>query len=158
MGAAAGPAPAAIPNSFVGDLTLEVMLDAQGRPIPTPNGRAQWLGRPPPMSWIDAAGERITFAPDEPTDLGSIPQVAWSFGFSPDGEGVEAFAVHDQGYRTRGTHVVGGVCYRTRPEPYTRAEHDAMLLEGLRVCGVSLVRRRLIWAAVRLGGASSWGD
>lgn len=145
-------------SRFVGDLTLKVMLGPDDKPVSTGDGRVQWYGCPPPMSYIDKDGWRITFAPGEPTDLGSIPQVAWSFGFSPDGEGVEAFAIHDQGYRTKGTHVVSGVCYRTRPTPYTRSEHDDMLRDGLKLSGVGVLRRNLIWLAVRLGGAGGWGS
>jgi hypothetical protein len=150
--------PAVMGSRFEGDLTLRVLLGPNGKPIPTANGRAQWLGCPPAFSYVDKAGFRITFACGEPTDLGSTPQWSWSAGFSPDGQGVEAFTIHDQGYRTRGTHVVNGVTYRTRPEPYTRKEHDDMLLDGLKLCGVSIVRRNLIWAAVRVGGASAWGS
>lgn len=145
-------------SQFIGDLTLKVMLGPGDKPVPTTNGRVQWYGCPPPMAYIDPEGWRITFAPGEPTDLGSIPQFAWSLGFSPDGEGAEAFVIHDQGYKTKGTHVVNGATFRTRPTPYTRAEHDAMLLDGLKLCGVSVLRRSLIWAAVRIGGAGGWGS
>lgn len=144
-------------SRFIGDLTLKVMLDDAGKPIPTSDGRVQWIGVAPPLSYVDKHGYSITFAPGEPTDLGSIPQFAWSLGFSPDGQGAEAFATHDQLYKTKGTCLVNGVCYRTRPTPYTRAEADAILLDGLRLSGVGVVRRSLIWAAVRVGGAGGWG-
>lgn len=142
---------------FIGDLTLREMLGADGKPIPTKDGRAQWYGAPPPLVYVDRNGFFITFPVGEPTDLGSIPQDAWSLGFSPDGEGAEAYAIHDLLYRTSGTCLHNGKVYRTRPAPYTRAEADWILRDGLGLCGMSVVRRNLIYAAVRWGGADVWG-
>lgn len=145
-------------SRFEGDLTLKVIEDASGKPIPTDDGRAQWVACPPSIVYVQDDGSRITNPTGEPTDLGSVPQWAWSLGFSPDGQGVEAFVTHDLLYRTRGSCVVRGVCYRTRAKPYSRAEADAILRDGLRLCGVGLVRRNLIWAAVRAGGSEAWGS
>lgn len=144
-------------TQFVGDLTLKEMLGADGKPIPTKNGRAQWYGAPPPLVYIDRNGYSITFPTGEPTDLGSTPEDTWSLGFPPDGEGVEAYAIHDFLYRTKGTCVFNGVTYRTRPRPYSRAEADWILRDGLRLCGVQPVRRYLIYLAVRFGGHDAWG-
>jgi hypothetical protein len=140
-----------------GDLTIRLLKDAAGRPIPTVDGRAQWVAVPPSLTYVQDDGARITNPLGEPTDLGSVPQWAWSAGFSPDGQGVEGFVIHDLLYRTAGTCLVNGVAYRTRKAFYTRAEADAILRDALKLCGVGAVRRALIWVAVRIGGAMAWG-
>lgn len=143
---------------FEGNLTLTLLKDGAGHPVPTSNGRAQWTAAPPALVYVQDDGNRITNPSGEPTDLGSTPEWSWSWGFAPDGQGVEAYVTHDLLYRTAGTCFVKGVSYRTRAQPYTRAEADAILRDGLKLCGVSTVRRNLIWAAVRAGGSPDWGS
>lgn len=142
---------------FAGEVTLRVLEDARGRPVPTDDGRAQWVAVDPPLVYVQDDGFTITNPSGEPTDLGSIPQAAWSFGFSPEGVGVQGFIIHDLLYRTKGTCQVGGKVYRTRSAPYTRAEADAILRDCLKLSGVGVVRRNLIYAAVRVGGVNAWG-
>ncbi len=148
-------------SRFTGHLGLQLLEDERGRPILNGAGRCTWRGLPPPLVYDvgeEGSGEEITFAPGATTDLGSIPQVAWSFGFAPDGPGVKPFVIHDLLYRTAGTCVLNGIRYRTRAQPYTRKEADQILRKAMKVVGVPAWRRELIYAAVRLGGAGAWGQ
>lgn len=135
---------------FSGKLVLE---QSAGH---TSDGRSEWTQRDV-LVWADDDGSLITFGSGATTDLGSIPQFAWSFGFPPDGYGDRAYAIHDLLYRTQGTCEWTGFTWRTRAKPYNRAEADDILRRGLVVCGVPGWRARVIWAAVRLGGGRGWG-
>lgn len=146
-------------SGFTGHLGLQLIENADGDPLLTDDGRCQWAVAIP-LSYdvgAEGSGETITVPAGATTDLGSTPQISWSLGFSPDSAGAKAFVIHDLLYRTKGTCVLNGVCYRTRALPYTRAEADGILREALAVLGVSAFRRGVMWAAVRLGGQSGWG-
>ncbi len=148
-------------SRFTDHLGLTPLEDEIGRPIPTEDGRTQWSVLPPPMSYevgAEGSGERITVAAGATTDLGSIPRLIWSLGFSPDGVGAKAYVLHDFLYRTRGTCLWRGDCYRTRALAYSRAEADAILKEALAVLGVPAWKRQVIWLAVRVGGSGGWGS
>jgi|ERR1051325_8360214 hypothetical protein len=136
---------------FTGELILERAPDHTG------NGRAEWIGVGE-LVFHDSDGNTITFGKGAKTDLGSVPQLAWSFGFPPDGEGVDAYVIHDLLYKTQGLCLWSGEKWRTRSKPYSRSEADDILRRALIACGVSSWRARIVWAAVRLGGATSWGD
>jgi len=76
----------------------------------------------------------------------------------PDGPWVKGAVIHDFLYATRGTgiwkkHPSGN----SRAEPYSRAEADWILRDALRNRGVDVVRRNIIWLAVRIGGGGGWG-
>jgi hypothetical protein len=140
---------------FGGTLVLK-FLEGQH----TADGRAEWEQTGSLiLRDVDDAHNHIIFPLGARTDLGSIPQFAWSLGFPPDGIGDPAYVIHDLLYRTHGTCELGGplMRFRSRPEPYTRAEADEILRRALIVCGVPGWRARVIWAAVRLGGGSGWG-
>lgn len=139
--------------SFSGNLTLREIPGAS-----TANGRAEWVDVCDTLTFRDTDGETITFGPGATTDLGSTPEFSWSFGFSPDGIGVRAYTIHDLLYRTKGLCVWQGMTCRSRATPYTRAEADEILRKGLIACGVAGWRARVIWAAVRVGGSSGWGN
>lgn len=135
--------------SFAGTLELEEI------PGSTLNGRAEWENEGL-LVCTDPQGFKITVGRGARTDLGSVPQLAWSFGFPPDGIGVRAYDTHDLLYRSKGTCDEPGSS-RGRLQPYTRAEADEILRQGLIACGVPPWRARAIWAAVRVGGANAWG-
>jgi hypothetical protein len=130
-------------SNFTNHLGLVEMDDAGDRPLPTRDGRMQWwVAGPPFLSYevgSENSGESITVPGREydfHTDLGSIPQVAWSFGFPPDGIGAKAFVVHDFLCDTLGTGIWRGRKWNTRRAPYTAHEAADVLYEALLVCTV----------------------
>lgn len=76
------------------------------------------------------------------TDLGSVPQIAWSL-VPPIGKADGGYVLHDWLYQQ------GGV---------TRGEADAVLYEAMRVAGVSRVLAWTIWSGVRVGGWVGWRE
>jgi len=80
------------------------------------------------------------------TDYASVPRLFWSL-YPPDGDYTPAAVVHDWLYSAQ----VDG-----EGEPITRAAADAVFLAALAACGVPFARRRLLYAAVRAGGAFAW--
>jgi len=78
------------------------------------------------------------------TDLASVPRALWRL-FPPCGPYLEAAVVHDYLYSLGGTES-------------DREQADAIFLEAMEALGVGPMSRRLIWAAVRVFGASHFGD
>lgn len=146
-------------SAFTNHLGLVEMDDADGNPVPTIDGRMQWFVAGPPFLSYDVgaenSGESITVpgrAYDFHTDLGSIPQAAWSLGFPPDGIGAKAYVVHDFLCSTLGTGLWRGVKWTTREKPYSSEEAAYILHEALLVCGVDERHAILIRQAVNFGG------
>lgn len=79
---------------------------------------------------------------DFKTDYGSIPQVA-QIVISKVGPWDEPCVIHDFGYRTQ-------------PPGITRAQWDAILMEGMKAKNVSWRKRWEIYLSVRVGGWVSW--
>lgn len=149
-------------SAFTNHLGLDEYVATTGQPILTEDGRAVWRVRGD-LTWEVGelgSGEKITVPDGTLTDLGSIPQFAWSLGFAPDGY-PRAYVVHDKLYRARGVNC-GVLPY---PPPlrgmriisYSRRAADGILRDALRALGCGVVKRNIIWAAVRLGGAKAWG-
>jgi len=151
--------PAGWVNRFGGKLVL-VLLDNKYTPS-VRGGRSLW-----------ALYETLSYQPSDDvhvitvpkgcvTDLTSIPRMFWTL-LPPDGPWVKAAVIHDYLYATRGTgQLPTGVPGSKQPvgimrEPYTRAEADWILRDALKNRGVDIVRRNLIWIAVRLGGGKAW--
>lgn len=146
-------------SAFTNHLGLVEMDGAGDRPLPTHDGRMQWWVAGPPFLSYDVGAENsgvsITVpgrAYDFHTDLGSIPQAAWSFGFPPDGIGAKAYVVHDFLCETLGTGIWRGQKWITRSRPYSSQEAADILHEALIVCGVDEHHATLIRQAVNLGG------
>lgn len=146
-------------SAFTNHLGLIEWTDASGRPIPTHDGRDQWIPAGPPFLSYDVgavnSGESITIPGGAwvfHTDLGSIPQAAWSFGFPPDGIGAKAYVVHDLLCATLGTGIWRGQKWITRSRPYSSEEAADILHEALIVCGVPPLKAALIRDAVKVGG------
>lgn len=78
------------------------------------------------------------------TDFASVPPGFRNL-FPKDGSYTPAAIIHDYLYETRGL--------RGR---YTRAQCDRIFLEAMKVVGVGVVRRRLMYRAVRAGGWWAW--
>lgn len=106
---------------------------------------------------VRETGEEIRVPVGFETDWASIPWGLWNFE-PPFGRSAKAAVVHDFLYATKGTGVWGPNRYIERAEPYTRAEADDIFRQAMGVLGVPLIKRRLMWSAVRLGGWKGWGD
>ncbi|MET3665187.1 DUF1353 domain-containing protein [Caulobacter sp. 1776] len=151
----AKPAPADWVDRFGGKLVL-VLLDNKFTPS-IKQGRSLW-GLHDTLRYTPSdADHSITVPKGFVTDLASIPRAVWIL-LPPDGPWVKGAVIHDFLYATRGTgiwktHPSGN----TRPEPYSRREADWILRDAMRNRGVDVVRRNIIWLAVRIGGGGGWG-
>lgn len=77
------------------------------------------------------------------TDFASIPRPLWPVVGGPaDGKYRKIAVIHDKLYRTPGLA--------------TKAQADAVLLEGMKFCGVNWAQRYAIYWGVRIGGSSSY--
>lgn len=143
-------------DRFGGKLVL-VLLDRKLEPS-TKGGRSLW-GLQRPLTYRPGEpGEEITVPAGFVTDLASIPRWAWVL-LPPDGPWVKGAIIHDFLYATGGT----GVWKRhppgiTRAQPYSRAEADRILRQAIHNRGVGVIKRNIIWAAVRVGGRAGWGS
>lgn len=88
----------------------------------------------------DVAGQTFVVPAGFQTDLASVPRLPVVYLLTGDTSSAAA-VVHDWLY---GSHVV------------TREMADAVLREASQATGVPGWRRWLMWAGVRLGGASHW--
>lgn len=77
------------------------------------------------------------------TDGASVPRLPIVF-LLVGGKAKRAAAVHDFLYQTHGTR--------------SRRQADLVFYEGMKVDGVSMWARELMYAGVRIGGFSSWAD
>lgn len=81
------------------------------------------------------------------TDFGSVPDlVDWII---PQNSTVAdpCYALHDYHY----------ACNRAgEPVTHSREDADDILYEALLQCGVSVVKAKIIWAAVRVAGSFAW--
>lgn len=86
-------------------------------------------------------------------DGASIPQAAWSIlGLYPDGRLRGSATFHDWLYRNGGKVLSIG----NMPYFFKRAEADHILKLMLKAASVGLVKRNLIWMAVRIFGRLNW--
>jgi hypothetical protein len=74
------------------------------------------------------------------TDGASVPRLCWPL-FSPTGSYLGAAVIHDFLYSSK---------------VLTRKESDLVFLEAMKAAGVGLFTRRLVFAAVRVGGWAAW--
>ena len=97
-----------------------------------------------PFIYVTRAGRVITVPAGFETDGGSIPRPLWwlypPFGGSCD----EAYVIHDYAYA------------QAEQLELSRAEADALMLEGMEVLGFRPTGRRIIYGTVRLFGALAW--
>jgi hypothetical protein len=100
----------------------------------------QWILAAPLVYQSDVAGLTITVPSGFKTDLASVPRIPIAYELCGDTSS-KAAVVHDFLYST---HLVD------------RATADAVLKEASAVTGVPAWRRWLMWAGVRVGGASHW--
>jgi hypothetical protein len=81
------------------------------------------------------------------TDFASVPRIFWRVIGPPTGFG------HGAGYGKAA--VIHDFLY-SEPNGRTRAQCDRVFLDVMEDVGVSPMRRRLMWLAVRVGGWSPW--
>ena len=74
------------------------------------------------------------------TDFASVPRIFWAI-LPPDGEYTQAAVVHDYLYNSR---------------IYNRKKSDSIFIEAMKVLGVSLWKRRIMYRAVRMFGWIPW--
>ena len=138
---------------FSGKLVL-VLLDDMAGPV-TRDGRSLWAVQRP-MTYRTRSGDRITVPAGMVTDLASVPR--WAAGLiPPDGPWTQIAVVHDLLYVTSGTGIWKGHPCISRATPYTRAEADAILRDGMADLGITGWRVWAIYNAVRVGGSAGWG-
>lgn len=143
-------------DRFGGKLVL-VLLDNKRRPS-VKAGRSLWALHDPLTYRTGDGDDTITVRPGFPTDLASIPRWGW-FILPPDGPWVKAAVIHDFLYATAGTGVwKDGPRGLSRSAAYTRREADHILREAMENRGVPILRRTIIYWAVRVGGQRGWGQ
>lgn len=139
---------------FSGKLYL-VLLDNRDAPA-IRAGRSLWaLQQALTYQTGSDAAETIVVPAGFVTDLASIPRLVWSF-YPPDGPWVKAAVIHDFLYDTQGDGRWNKHRGNARQTPYTRAESDQILREGMTDRSIGWWERTVIWTAVRLGGGNGW--
>lgn len=93
------------------------------------------------------------------TDFASVPKVFWSIFPKDDLEYLKSAIVHDFFYKHGGLFncVNDKTCF-TEYKRITRYEADVLFREGAKVLGAGFIKRNILFAAVRFGGAKSWGS
>ena len=82
-------------SRFTAHLGLRLAERADGAPELTADGRCCWVVAAPLTYEVGAlgSGETITVPSGATTDLASIPRLAWSIGYPPDGPWLKAAVV-----------------------------------------------------------------
>lgn len=161
-------------SRFTDHLGLILYEDRQGKAILS-GPRTQWFVNPPLSYEVGAlgSGEVITVPGMNPvgltdaeilaallarrifiSDLGSTPQITWSFGYAPNGPESKAFVLHDYNCQFKGIET--GHRYNPdgtlTPVSYTCREVHDLLLESMLVVGIPEHHAHIIHRAVLIGG------
>ena len=144
----------AAPGRFAGKFELVPLFD-RGKPV-IRNGH-QYLALRNMIDFRRPNGELLAIPAGMTTDLASVPQVFWPI-LPPDGPYGEASTPHDLCYKSKGTFTWFNRRGRDRAQPYTRAECDEILREGMVALGVPAWKRIVVYEGVRVGGANGWGS
>lgn len=78
------------------------------------------------------------------TDGASIPRGLWNL-FPPNGKYLEAAVVHD--------YIYTDLCHI-----FSKEQADDIFLDIMEELGISLWRRRILWAGTVVGGKGDWPD
>ena len=101
-----------------------------------------------PLRYVSRIAGRIEVPAGFVTDFASIPALARGY-VAPGDPCIEyPSVVHDYLYDRRGKLPNG--------RALTRQECDAVLAEAMARCGARWAQRQIVYAAVRVGGASHW--
>ena len=158
-GAPAGsvvPDPA--PGPFAGKFELVPLFD-RSKPV-LRNGHTYYAVRNE-LKFRRPNGDLLTVPAGMQTDLASVPGFLWAT-LPPDGPYAEAATFHDLCYKSRAQMTwhghVGLVSATSGARPYTRADCDEILREGMVALGVPYWKRVAVFEGVRLGGAGGFGS
>ncbi len=124
-------------SAFLTDL---VLTDLEPDQMRAPADERRWMLLADLIYRSDRLGRLVVAPRGYITDLASAPRLVWPV-CPPFGRYGKAAVLHDWLYYTR-------LC--------PRAEADAVFLEAMAVGGVGGLRRRLLWAAVRLFGGRAY--
>lgn len=122
-------------SKFLSELEVELVSDS------TNSGRGTWRLLAPLVYQSDIEATTFTVPAGFCTDFCSVPRSPVAFLLVAD-SAHEASALHDWLY--------------TPPHPLSREMADALLQEAALASGVPAWRAWLLWAGVRMGGASHW--
>lgn len=147
-------APPAVHGVFSGQFEPAPMFGKGDKPV-LRNGHS-YDAEHKTFTFTRPNGEVVTVFAGATTDGASIPRPLWWL-LPPDGAYLKAAAVHDAGYKSIGRFDFHGKVGRSRAAPYTRAEVDKILDEGMQALGVPAWQRLLIYGGVRAGGWMGWG-
>lgn len=111
---------------------------------------------------VETTVGRVTIPKGFKTDFASVPQLFWSI-VPPMGKYFVAAVLHDYFYRMPGARTVE-IYFSILPKSgsvlqtihVTREIADTIFLEEMRDAKVSWWKRRMMYRAVRIGGAWSW--
>ena len=107
---------------------------------PYPDGKTWFLLNP--YGYRCADGTLVQVPEAFQLDFASTPQIFWGI-VPPWGTYGFAAVIHDWNYWT---------------QTVTRERADAIFLEGMTLSGVSLIKRRAMYQAVRWFGQTAWDD
>lgn len=108
-----------------------------------------------PLVFIAADGTKYRAAIGSTTDGLSTPKLVRILpGYDATGDDWLSGAFHDSFYRqTAEIELPNGIWCSAN---VTRKEADDLMLDAMQTQGVGWIRRHVIWAAIRLFGASAW--
>lgn len=129
-------------SKFLATAHLEPMWTPEGMPLYSRGGRRLYIVRQFPTYQSDVAGKTFQGPADFVTDLGSVPRIPLIYDAIGD-IAIEPYIIHDLLYHT---------------QEVSRKMADEVLLEALKVVGISAFKRYQIYAGVRLGGGFSYGS
>jgi len=95
-----------------------------------------------PFVYVTKRGSTITVPEGYNTDLASVPRGLWNFS-PPGGKYREAAVIHD--------YIYTDLTIR-----FTKKEADRIFLEAMEEIGINWFQRKLMYAAVRIGGRGNW--
>lgn len=132
---------------FEGDLVLRAFKPSELRWV---DGSTQLYRLEKPFAFVSPKYGRIEAAAGTVTDFASIPGFAHWFMDSDHRAILFGSVIHDYLYAIAGEIGDG--------RKFTRQEADEILREAMQVCGASKLQTAIVYRALRLGGAGSWGN
>lgn len=129
-------------SKFLCQLDMRLMWGPTGEPLKNRDGRQLFQLLADFSYQSDVAKCTFTVPAGFVTDLASIPRIPFLYDALAEVT-IEPPVIHDYLY----SKAIG-----------TRAMADKVLLEAMEVTGVPWIKRKLIYAGVRVGGASHFGS
>lgn len=143
------------------------MRQPLNEPVLLENGQEGYkLDENYPYSWYTKGLQRIITVPEGFLyDGASVPRIVWTLsGVLPDGLIRAAALVHDFIYRNKGKlpknsygSIIEGVYVDFSAHHWKRKDADKLFARIMRESGVSVIKRRAAYLAVRSFGWISWG-